>query len=110
MYYNDILVIVISFYSLACHDFFAFHGVGLFHILELNVILQSFRVIYYVLTSSFCHRAQMSRMANLDPSWGLGNGLSGHVGTHWLKLFLSACKLLDLALALPTESLPQFQL
>uniref|UniRef100_A0A673VX74 DOP1 leucine zipper like protein A n=1 Tax=Salmo trutta TaxID=8032 RepID=A0A673VX74_SALTR len=28
----------------------------------------------------------------------------------WLNLYLSACKLLDLALALPSESLPQFQM
>uniref|UniRef100_A0A8C1L0P7 DOP1 leucine zipper like protein A n=1 Tax=Cyprinus carpio TaxID=7962 RepID=A0A8C1L0P7_CYPCA len=40
-----------------------------------------------------------------------GNGFStSYNSQRWLNLYLSACKLLDLALALPSESLPQFQM
>ena len=41
-------------------------------------------------------------------------GMSGYYGTYshekWLGLYLAACKALDLALALPGDSLPQFQM
>lgn len=36
------------------------------------------------------------------------NGVSGT--NSWLQLYLYACKLLDLAMALPAENLPQFQM
>uniref|UniRef100_A0AAY4AEP0 Dopey N-terminal domain-containing protein n=1 Tax=Denticeps clupeoides TaxID=299321 RepID=A0AAY4AEP0_9TELE len=40
-----------------------------------------------------------------------GNGFStSYNSQRWLNLYLSACKLLDLALTLPSESLPQFQM
>uniref|UniRef100_UPI00358E6688 protein dopey-1-like n=1 Tax=Myxine glutinosa TaxID=7769 RepID=UPI00358E6688 len=57
----------------------------------------------------------LSRNANpsisgLETTYG-GNGYSSSYNQqHWLSLYLSACKFLDLALALPCEHLPQFQL
>lgn len=55
-------------------------------------------------------RSKVAQIANLDPSWALqGNGLN-HQQPGLLRLFLAACKLLDLALVLPADMLPQFQL
>ncbi|KAL5009879.1 hypothetical protein ScPMuIL_012184 [Solemya velum] len=56
---------------------------------------------------TFC----LPRVAALDSSWAyLGNGLNAHNNPAWLQLYLSVCKLLDLALALPADTVPQFQL
>lgn len=50
-------------------------------------------------------------MAGLETTYSGGNGFStSYNSQRWLNLYLSACKLLDLALALPSESLPQFQM
>ncbi|XP_077977408.1 protein DOP1A-like isoform X2 [Glandiceps talaboti] len=38
------------------------------------------------------------------------NGMPARYQTWWLALYLSACKLLDLALVLPVDMMPQFQL
>jgi len=38
------------------------------------------------------------------------NGLNAHSHPAWLQLYLSVCKLLDLALCLPADRLPQFQM
>ncbi|KAL4233674.1 Protein dopey-1 [Mactra antiquata] len=55
--------------------------------------------------------AQVQRIAALDSSWAhLGNGLNAHNNPSWMQLYLSACKLLDLCLALPADNVPQFQL
>lgn len=57
------------------------------------------------------YRTQIARIAALDSSWAhLGNGLNAHNNPAWLQLYLSVCKLLDLALALPADVVPQFQL
>jgi hypothetical protein len=62
------------------------------------------------------HRMQMPRVGHADSSWVLsgssGNGgmASGGVNQAWLQLYLAACKLLDLALVLPGDFLPHFQL
>ena len=58
----------------------------------------------------FDNRSTMAKLTNLDPGWSLGNGMSAHSNPGWLQLYLSACKLLDLALCMHTEDLPQFQL
>ncbi|ESO88953.1 hypothetical protein LOTGIDRAFT_154021 [Lottia gigantea] len=56
-------------------------------------------------------KTQLQRIAALDSSWAhLGNGLNAHNNPAWLQLYLSVCKLLDLCLALPADSVPQFQL
>ncbi len=52
----------------------------------------------------------MARVAHLDASWVTGNGITMQTNPTWLNLFLAACKLLDVALILPTEIVPQFQL
>ncbi|XP_058503441.1 protein dopey-1 isoform X1 [Solea solea] len=50
-------------------------------------------------------------VAGLETTYSGGNGFStSYNSQRWLNLYLSACKLLDLALALPPESLPQFQM
>ena len=49
-------------------------------------------------------------MANLDASWAMTNGLTTQGNPTWLNLYLAACKLLDVALILPSEIIPQFQL
>ncbi|KAG2468580.1 DOP1 protein, partial [Polypterus senegalus] len=49
--------------------------------------------------------------AGLETTYTGGNGFStSYNSQRWLNLYLSACKFLDLALALPSESLPQFQM
>ncbi|KAK3097876.1 hypothetical protein FSP39_014063 [Pinctada imbricata] len=56
-------------------------------------------------------QTSIQRIAALDSSWAhLGNGLNAHNNPAWLQLYLSVCKLLDLALALPADEIPQFQL
>ncbi|XP_072317403.1 protein DOP1A [Eucyclogobius newberryi] len=50
-------------------------------------------------------------VAGLEATYSGGNGFStSYNSQRWLNLYLSACKLLDLALTLPPESLPQFQM
>jgi hypothetical protein len=52
-------------------------------------------------------------MSTLDSSWVMSagfNGLVAHNSPAWLALYLAVCKLLDLALALPAQRLPQFQM
>jgi hypothetical protein len=61
-------------------------------------------------TYCFVFRMQLQRIAALDASWAYNNGLNAHNNPAWLKLYLSACKLLDLALVMPADALPQFQL
>nr|XP_048291731.1 protein dopey-1 isoform X2 [Myodes glareolus] len=49
--------------------------------------------------------------AGLETTYTGGNGFStSYNSQRWLNLYLSACKFLDLALALPSENLPQFQM
>ncbi|CAG5136270.1 unnamed protein product [Candidula unifasciata] len=56
-------------------------------------------------------KIQIEKIAALDSSWAhLGNGLNAHNNPAWLQLYLNACKLLDLCLALPADQVPQFQL
>lgn len=52
----------------------------------------------------------LRRLQGLDSSWAVSNGLNAHNHPAWLQLYLSACKLLDLAIALPANMLPQFQM
>ncbi|KAK2715897.1 protein dopey-1-like isoform X2 [Artemia franciscana] len=55
--------------------------------------------------------AYLSRLAALESTWIVGNTnlqMRNHPG--WLQVYLQATKLLDLALCLPSEQLPQFQL
>ncbi|XP_043929288.1 protein dopey-1 [Protopterus annectens] len=47
----------------------------------------------------------------LETTYQGGNGFStSYNSQRWLNFYLSACKFLDLALALPSENLPQFQM
>lgn len=57
------------------------------------------------------YRTSGPSVAGLETTYSGGNGFStSYNSQRWLNLYLSACKLLDLALALPPESLPQFQM
>lgn len=59
----------------------------------------------------FTCRTSGPSVAGLETTYSGGNGFStSYNSQRWLNLYLSACKLLDLALALPPESLPQFQM
>ncbi len=53
-------------------------------------------------------------MSTLDTSWVISAGSNGLLAAHnsppWMALYLAVCKLLDLALALPATTLPQFQM
>jgi len=52
---------------------------------------------------------QPSKLRNLESTWTVTGGAVS-VNQPWLQLYLAACKLLDLALILPADFLPQFQL
>ena len=62
--------------------------------------------IFYLFSS------HIQRLSNLDSSWVTNqvNGLAAHNNPQWLQLYLAACKLLDIAMAMPADSLPQFQM
>ncbi|XP_075410944.1 protein DOP1A isoform X2 [Tenrec ecaudatus] len=56
-------------------------------------------------------RASGPSVAGLETTYTGGNGFStSYNSQRWLNLYLAACKFLDLALALPSENLPQFQM
>ena len=62
---------------------------------------------------NFLFSSHLKRLSTLDSSWVVSaglNGLAAHNSPSWLSLYLSVCKLLDLALALPAQQLPQFQM
>lgn len=56
--------------------------------------------------------SHIRRLSALDSSWVVSpnNGLNAHNHPAWLQLYLAVCKLLDIALALPADMLPQFQM
>ncbi|CAG0914055.1 unnamed protein product [Notodromas monacha] len=54
--------------------------------------------------------SHLKRLSVLDTTFVTANGLLAHNHPAWLNLYLCACKLLDTALALPTNRLPQFQM
>lgn len=51
-------------------------------------------------------------MSALDSSWvvNTNNGLHAHSHPYWMQLTVAAVKLLDLAVLLPAQHLPQFQM
>jgi hypothetical protein len=57
-------------------------------------------------------RSGASKLLAGDTSFVAVNGSSDTttLSSAWLNLFMAACKLLDLALVLPADFLPQFQL
>ncbi|KAK7074310.1 Protein dopey-1, partial [Halocaridina rubra] len=63
-------------------------------------------------TDSEQFSSHLKRLSTLDSSWVFSsqNGLNAHNHPAWLTLYLAACKLLDLMLALPAQHLPQFQM
>ncbi|XP_064461644.1 protein dopey-1-like isoform X2 [Ornithodoros turicata] len=59
--------------------------------------------------SSDCEELSSHMHQTADSPW-VSNGLQSHNHPAWLQLYLYACKLLDLAVALPADVLPQFQM
>ena len=55
-------------------------------------------------------KSQSQRMVIAEALLGTNGCYMAYNQEKWLGLYLAACKLLDLALALPTDSLPQFQM
>lgn len=63
------------------------------------------------LSAVLSFRTSGPSVAGLETTYTGGNGFStSYNSQRWLNLYLSACKFLDLALALPSENLPQFQM
>ena len=61
--------------------------------------------------------AHLSRLSQQDPSWVAATSASAGLGLQstaanpaWLSVYLGVCKLLDQAVALPADLLPQFQM
>lgn len=70
-----------------------------------------FLFVCFLNKTLFTCRTSGPSVAGLETTYSGGNGFStSYNSQRWLNLYLSACKLLDLALALPPESLPQFQM
>uniref|UniRef100_H3CN39 DOP1 leucine zipper like protein A n=1 Tax=Tetraodon nigroviridis TaxID=99883 RepID=H3CN39_TETNG len=79
----------------------------------ITELVQVFLLMEQELTADedMSSRTSGPSVAGLETTYSGGNGFStSYNSQRWLNLYLSACKLLDLALALPPESLPQFQM
>ena len=77
----------------------------------MNIINNSSICPFYELLYLFISRTSGPSVAGLETTYSGGNGFStSYNSQRWLNLYLSACKFLDLALALPPECLPQFQM
>lgn len=59
-----------------------------------------------------CYSSHIRLLSALDWSWVVNsnNGLHANGHPHWLQLQLAAAKLLYLAVQLPADTLPQFQM
>lgn len=68
--------------------------------LDISDLLANQSSIHRSSSASFIHHQQQNRQTKLEPK----------ISSSQLQLFLNACKLLDLALLLPSDILPQFQL
>ncbi|KAG8516085.1 Protein dopey-1 [Galemys pyrenaicus] len=67
--------------------------------------------VQLLIALSSVYRTSGPSVAGLETTYTGGNGFStSYNSQRWLNLYLSACKFLDLALALPSENLPQFQM
>lgn len=93
--------IMIHFFRSPCFFFF--------FLFDQEIVKENI-IYYYIHFLCFCRTSGPS-VAGLETTYSGGNGFStSYNSQRWLNLYLSACKLLDLALTLPPESLPQFQM
>lgn len=69
-------------------------------------------LIKILIYNNYLFSSHIKLMSALDSSWVVNsnNGLHAHGHPHWLQLTLAAAKLLDLAVLLPAQHLPQFQM
>ncbi|XP_051867917.1 protein dopey-1 isoform X1 [Pristis pectinata] len=78
----------------------------------ITELVQVFLLIEQELTADEdISRTAGPSVSGLETTYMGGNGFStSYNNQRWLALYLSACKFLDLALTLPSENLPQFQM
>ncbi|XP_069788305.1 protein DOP1A isoform X2 [Narcine bancroftii] len=78
----------------------------------ITELVQVFLLIEQELTADEdISRTAGPSVSGLETTYMGGNGFStSYNNQRWLGLYLSACKFLDLALTLPSENLPQFQM
>ncbi|XP_072437220.1 protein DOP1A isoform X3 [Chiloscyllium punctatum] len=78
----------------------------------ITELVQVFLLIEQELTADEdISRTAGPSVSGLETTYMGGNGVStSYNNQRWLGLYLSACKFLDLALNLPSENLPQFQM
>ncbi|XP_067900808.1 protein dopey-1 isoform X4 [Heterodontus francisci] len=78
----------------------------------ITELVQVFLLIEQELTADEdISRTAGPSISGLETTYMGGNGFStSYNNQRWLGLYLSACKFLDLALTLPSENLPQFQM
>ncbi|XP_048456543.1 protein dopey-1 isoform X8 [Rhincodon typus] len=78
----------------------------------ITELVQVFLLIEQELTADEdISRTAGPSVSGLETTYTGGNGVStSYNNQRWLGLYLSACKFLDLALNLPSENLPQFQM
>lgn len=79
---------------------------------DVSVVAEDLqKTVMIHLPAIICFRTSGPSVAGLETTYTGGNGFStSYNSQRWLNLYLSACKFLDLALALPSENLPQFQM
>ncbi|UYV67369.1 DOPEY1 [Cordylochernes scorpioides] len=88
------------------------HITSLWPVLITELVQVFLQIEHELCTNSEEFITYVRRLSSLDSTWVLNsnNGLNAHNHPGWLHLYLSACKLLDVALALPAQRLPQFQM
>ena len=91
---------------------FPFRSVPFLHVSFLTKIQPGLFYYKKCLFLSNPHSCQIRRLGALDSTWVThsANGLQNLTNPAWMQLYLSTCKLLHLALALPATRLPQFQM
>lgn len=100
---------LINLVQLYCYD----NMIYLFPIVSIFSSVKGGTGRFYNNGEVFRCSSHLKRMSTLDSSWVVSagsNGLAAHNSPAWINLYLSVCKLLDLALALPAQKLPQFQM
>lgn len=70
------------------------------------------RKVIAMVVIDFIYRSHIRMLSSLDWPWitNSNNGLHASGHPHWLQLQLAAAKLLKLAVQLPADKLPQFQM
>ncbi|XP_013774408.1 protein dopey-1-like isoform X2 [Limulus polyphemus] len=88
------------------------HLTSLWPVIVTEMVQVFLQIEHELMTDTEEFSSHLRRLSTLDSSWvtSTSNGLNAHNNPAWLQLYLSACKLVDLAVALPADMLPQFQM